>query len=123
MFSLIVFTGDSTFKTEMPKNVTQGGGYIRFIKSQTEHRLSDAEVQHVVEKIGSGRLAASFRTHREHTAHVKEIVARNKSKPRCPKCQGEMVKRIVKRGQNAGKEFFGCKKFPMCRGLSNFIAD
>jgi len=117
VFSLVVFVGDSTFKTEMPKNVTQGGGYIRFIKSQTEQRLSEAEVQDVVEKIESGRLAASFRTHREHTAHVKEIVARKEGEPRCPKCQGEMVKRIVKRGQNAGKEFLGCKAFPKCRGV------
>jgi hypothetical protein len=115
--SLVVFVGDSTFKTEMPENVTQGGGYIRFIKSQTEHRLSDAEVQDVVEKIESGRLAASFRTHREHTAHVKEIVAQKVGEPRCPKCQGEMVKRIVKRGQNAGKAFLGCKTFPKCRGV------
>ncbi len=117
VFSLIVFVGDSTFKTEMPKNVTQGGGYIRFIKSQTEQRLSEAEVQDVVEKIESGRLAATFRTHRAHTAHVKDIVARKEGEPRCPKCQGEMVQRIVKRGQNAGKEFLGCKTFPKCRGV------
>src|SRR5690554_790481 len=75
VFSMIVFVGDSTFKTEMPKNVTQGGGYIRVIKSQTEQRLSEAEVQDVVEKIESGRLAATFPTHRAHTAHVKDIVA------------------------------------------------
>jgi restriction system protein len=117
--SLVVFVGDSTFKTEMPENVTQGGGYIRFIKSQIEPRLSDAEVQDVVENIGSGRLTASFRTHREHTAHVKEIVARKENEPRCPKCQGELVKRIVKRGQNAGKEFLGCKTFPKCREVLN----
>lgn len=117
VFSLIVFVGDSTFKTEMPKNVTQGGGYIRFIKSQTEQSLSEAEVQDVVEKIESGRLAATFRTHRAHTAHVKDIVSRKEGEPRCLKCQGEMVQRIVKRGQNAGKEFLGCKTFPKCRGV------
>lgn len=117
VFSLIVFVGDSTFKTEMPKNVTQGGGYIRFIKSKTQQRLSDAEVQDVVEKIESGRLAATFRTHRAHTAHVKDIVARKEGEPRCPKCQGEMVERIVKCGQNAGKAFLGCKTFPKCRGV------
>ena len=117
MFSLVAFVGDSTFKAEMPKNVTQGGGYIRFIKSHTAQRLSEAEVQDVVEKIQSGRLAASFRTHREHTAHVKDIVARKDSEPRCPKCQGKLVQRIVKRGQNAGKEFLGCKGFPKCRGV------
>lgn len=117
MLSLIVFVGDSTFKTEMPENVTQSGRFIRFIKSQTAQRLSPAEVEDVVEKIESGRLVASFRTHREHTAHVKEIVALKESEPRCPKCRGEMVRRIVKRGQNAEKEFLGCKTFPRCRGV------
>lgn len=88
MFSLVVFVGDSTFKTEMPENVTQGGRYIRFIKLQTERRLSDAEVQDVVEKIGSVRLASSFRTDREHTAHVKKIVARKERESRYPKMPG-----------------------------------
>ncbi|UDL06109.1 nuclease-related domain-containing protein [Marinobacter sp. CA1] len=115
--SLVVFVGDSTFKTEMPNNVTQGGGYLRFIKSHSEELLSEAEVREVVEKVESGRLAASFRTNREHVAHVREIVARKEGELRCPKCRGEMVKRTVKRGDNAGKEFFGCKAFPKCRGV------
>ncbi|MCG8519931.1 MAG: NERD domain-containing protein [Pseudomonadales bacterium] len=115
--SLVVFVGDSTFKTEMPTNVTQGGGYLRFIKSHSEELLSEAEVREVVEKVESGRLAASIRTNREHVAHVREIVARKENEPQCPKCRGEMVKRTVKRGDNAGKEFLGCKAFPKCRGV------
>ena len=117
VFSVVVFVGDSTFKTPMPENVTHGGGYVRFIKAQTEQRLSDAEVHKVIQAIESGRLAATFGNHRKHVAHVKEIVARRESVPRCPKCQGEMVKRTVKRGENIGKEFFGCKAFPKCRGI------
>ncbi|MDC0663588.1 nuclease-related domain-containing protein [Marinobacter sp. SS21] len=115
--SLVVFVGDSTFKTEMPGNVTQGGGYIRFIKSHSEVVLSEGEVREVVERVESGRLAASFRTNREHVAHVREIVARKEREPRCPKCEGEMVKRVVKRGENVGEEFWGCKGFPGCRGV------
>ena len=37
--------------------------------------------------------------------------------PLCPKCNGEMVKRMSKKGKNAGKEFLGCKDFPNCRGV------
>lgn len=115
--SVVVFVGDSTFKTAMPENVTHGGGYVRYIKAQTEQRLPDVEVQKVIEAIESGRLEATFRNHRKHVAHVKEIVAKKNSEPRCPKCQGNMVKRTVKRGENIGKEFFGCKGFPKCRGI------
>jgi len=35
----------------------------------------------------------------------------------CPKCNEPMVKRISKKGDNAGKEFWGCSKFPKCRGV------
>ncbi len=100
----------------MPENVTSGGGYIRFIKAQKAKRLSDVEVQTVIETIESGRLAATFGNHRRHVAHVKEILAKKESEPRCPKCKGAMVMRTVKSGQDAGREFWGCKMFPRCRG-------
>lgn len=34
-------------------------------------------------------------------------MAKKEGEPRCPKCQGELVQRAVKRGANAGREFFG----------------
>lgn len=35
----------------------------------------------------------------------------------CPKCGSLMVMRIAKQGANAGKSFWGCAKFPQCRGI------
>ncbi len=74
--SVVVFVGDATFKTEMPANVTRGGGYLRFIKGHTEQALSAEQVREVVETIASGRLKASLKTHRAHVKHVREITAR-----------------------------------------------
>jgi len=34
----------------------------------------------------------------------------------CPQCGSPMVKRTAKRGANAGQAFFGCIKYPACRG-------
>ena len=34
----------------------------------------------------------------------------------CPRCQSPMVKRTAKRGTHAGGEFWGCPKFPNCKG-------
>ncbi|RMJ04229.1 Nuclease-related domain protein [Marinobacter litoralis] len=121
--SLVVFVGDSTFKTPMPANVTHGGNYIRFIKSYTEDRLTESEVTSVFDAIESGRLAATFKNHRQHTAHVKRIVAKKENEPKCPKCHDSMVKRTVKRGANVGNEFLGCKAFPACRGILNLKAE
>ena len=39
--------------------------------------------------------------------------------PRCPKCSAEMVRRRAKTGQHAGSEFFGCSRYPACRGIRN----
>ena len=36
--------------------------------------------------------------------------------PDCPKCGTPMVRRKARRGSNAGGEFWGCKRYPGCRG-------
>lgn len=36
--------------------------------------------------------------------------------PYCPICQGRMVKRKARRGENAGKAFWGCTHYPECKG-------
>ncbi len=35
----------------------------------------------------------------------------------CPKCGSPMVLREARKGQHAGKKFYGCSKYPDCRGL------
>lgn len=80
IFSLVVFVGDSTFKTPMPDNVTQGLGFIRFIKSHTSVVLTTVQVQTLVEEIALGRLKPTWRTHREHLKHVQGIVERKQRK-------------------------------------------
>lgn len=37
--------------------------------------------------------------------------------PLCPICSDEMVKRVARKGKNAGKSFWGCSQFPNCRGV------
>src|SRR6187551_626355 len=36
--------------------------------------------------------------------------------PRCPWCEGEMTKRTVRKGPQAGSQFWGCSSHPRCRG-------
>lgn len=75
IFSVIVFVGDSTFKTEMPENVTYGKGYIRFIKSKKQQVLTEFEVYDITRKIKSGRLVPSFKTNKEHVKNIKIILS------------------------------------------------
>lgn len=39
--------------------------------------------------------------------------------PTCPRCNGEMVERIAKKGARQGQPFYGCAQFPKCRGVVN----
>lgn len=95
LHSLVVFVGDSTFKTDMPNNVTYCGGYIRYVKSKQEPVLAETRVKEIVQKIEQGRLVPSFMTNRDHVRHVKKIVAdkAQKTEPSCPKCGGSMINR------------------------------
>jgi ssDNA-binding Zn-finger/Zn-ribbon topoisomerase 1 len=36
--------------------------------------------------------------------------------PNCPKCGKPMIKRMAKRGQNAGNAFWSCTDYPRCNG-------
>ena len=113
-FSVIVFIGDSTFKTPMPDNVTYGLGYIRYIKSKTNNVLDNEQVNEIVQKIEQGRLQSSLKTNIAHARHVKSIV-NDKQNYKCPRCGSQLVLREVKKGPNRGETFFGCVNFPRCR--------
>lgn len=119
--SVIVFVGDSTFKTEMPENVAYGGGYARYVKSKKTPVLTESQVIEITNRIEQGRLAPSYKTNRKHVRHVKNIVAdkENNNIPSCPKCGGSMILREAKKGENIGKKFWGCTKFPQCKGIVN----
>jgi len=119
VFSVVVFVGDSTFKTEMPENVTSGTGYIKYIKSKGQVVLTEAEVKDITSKIEAGRLKPSLKTNREHVKHVKTIVEKKENTQSCPKCGSSMVIREVKKGKNIGNKFWGCSSFPKCRGVVN----
>ena len=120
IFSVIVFVGKSTFKTEMPINVTYPSGLIHFIESKTHKVLSQNEVERVISMIKSGKLSKSFKTHREHVKHVKNII-KEKGNTNCPKCGNVLVLRIAKQGVNKGNKFYGCSNFPKCRYTLNAL--
>jgi len=117
VFSLVVFIGDSSFKTAMPENVVYAGGYIRFIKRKTQPLLSESDVLEVCRKIQSGRLKPSLKTHREHVKHVTSIIEQKQQTDdnACQQCGKPMVLRKAKSGTNQGNEFWGCSGYPKCR--------
>lgn len=47
------------------------------------------------------------------------IMPSSSSSIRCPSCGASMVRRTARKGRNAGKQFWGCTKYPACRGTRN----
>lgn len=118
LHSVIVFVGGSTFKTPMPANVTEGIGFIRYIKSFREPVFSEAEVAALLRALQEGRRAPTLATHREHVQNLKR-----RSDPtaerKCPKCGSPMLIRTLKTGPKAGQQLWGCSAFPKCRTLQS----
>jgi len=118
LYSVITFVGGSTFKTEVPANVTQGIGFIRYIRSFQQPVFSEAEVDAMLQTLQTGRRAPTLATHREHVQNLKR-----RSDPtaerQCPKCGSALLIRTAKSGAKAGKQFWGCSTFPKCRTMQN----
>jgi restriction system protein len=108
--SVVMFWSECEFKTPMPPNVLDRG-YSAHIKSKTEVLFSDEEVDQICEAINSGRLPKGWNTRRQHLNSLKE---RFSSGTVCPKCGAELVLRTAGKGPNAGKQFYGCSRYPSC---------
>lgn len=68
---MTTFIGGSTFKTNVPANVTEGIGFTRYIKSFQQPVYSEAEVNAMLHANQTGRRAPTLATHREHMQNLK----------------------------------------------------
>lgn len=131
LHSVVMFWGETTFKTEMPANVLDKG-YTSYIKSKSNVVFSDDEVDEIVEAIQSGKLPRTWATRKQHISSLKERHSKQDERPEavvtpppsvvtdeplCPICSCPMVKRSAKRGANAGNQFWGCSRYPGCKGI------
>lgn len=116
--SVIVFTGDSKFKTSLPDNVTKSGGFIRYIESFREPVLSFEQVDDVLNTIQAIRFEPFLATSRQHIKNLKAAHSASSCEPSleqgCPRCGSLMVLRAAKRGSSAGASFLGCSAYPKC---------
>jgi restriction system protein len=110
--NLVVFTGQCTFKTEMPRNVVLGVRQLsRLIRSRTDRVMSDQEVVRVIAGIAAQRLEPGRDTDRTHVRNVEEYVRRRSTG--CPRCGSPMIERA---SRLTGKRFLGCSQYPRCKG-------
>jgi restriction system protein len=68
---VIVFTGDSTFKTELPRCVCTLSNFTDYIESFRAAVLSDREVSEICSKIENHRLVPNSSTQRTHVQYLR----------------------------------------------------
>ena len=114
IISVVVFVGDSKFKTVMPYNVMELRDFLPFIRSHTEEIISSENVERFFQILSSPEQNIST-SQLEHVANVEQ----NKQYPLCPRCGKSMVLRTARKGSGAGTEFWGCSGFPNCKATKN----
>ncbi|MDD5706944.1 MAG: restriction endonuclease [Kiritimatiellae bacterium] len=62
-------------------------------------------------------LVQSLRTPTNHPSPAAPSRPSASVAPACPLCGSPMALRTAKRGPNAGYQFYGCTKYPACRGI------
>lgn len=113
--SVVMFWGESQFKTPMPANV-MSSGYATYIKAKTSVLFTDEEVEQTVGALQSGRMPAGlFKGLETRRVHLESLKERHSSTTQCPKCGSALIERTAKSGSRAGLRFLACTAFPKCR--------
>ncbi len=114
--SVVVFVGDSRFKTEMPANVVHIRDFVRHIKTYQAPIIQDNQVPEIVEVIREWGAAVNDEQKRQHVKNLRRNhrpVSLDAESPACPRCGETMVFRTSRKD---GSRFWGCPGYPECRG-------
>lgn len=80
-----------------------------------ENRMLEAQMQSQLEGFKqTGGFSENMTAERLQT---RKNQAAKAEAPVCPECGAPMLRRMQKRGQNQGREFWGCSNYPQCTGI------
>jgi restriction system protein len=95
------------------------GGFVVTSGTFTDEAKRFAEGREI-ELINGEQLAGAIRQQaaapRIEPTAVSSAAPPAQAQPTCPKCNAAMVLRTAKTGSRAGESFWGCSRFPECRG-------
>lgn len=79
-----------------------------------ENKILQAQIQNRLEKFRqTGGFTENMTVER---LEARKIQAKENGAPLCSKCGKPMLKRVQKKGQGQGREFWGCSDYPNCNG-------
>ena len=91
------------------------GGFVVTSGAFTEDARRFAEGREI-ELVTCDQLLAIIREQHPHPAPAKAANPAAATAPSCPQCNSTMVLRTARKGAQAGSSFWGCPKYPGCRG-------
>lgn len=122
---------------EIKKQVIRADQLIAFIKKVNDEKDAENCFEADMEKLAQFFLNLHRECPTDYTEKYRRLIqaAQEETKPEkpqnhaapnasaevpaCPACGAPMVRRRATRGANAGSEFWGCSKYPQCRGIVN----
>ena len=99
---------DRQARDEFVENVFQAAR-LPLLRIPVKHAYSTNELQALLKPYVSSV--------RQEAPALKTAV---EAEPSCPKCGSAMLLRTAKSGANQGEKFWGCSKFPQCRGMQKY---
>ena len=110
---------------EIKKQVIRADQLVSVLKSiKTDLKSKKSEML----KLGNAFLAMNKEDRNEYISKFEKLMEESKAEPNaektddrskekrvCPFCGRDLVLRTAKKGASAGKQFYGCSGFPMCR--------
>jgi hypothetical protein len=124
---------DRFAKKEIKEKVIRADQLINYIKETEKQSKELSSSVKEMREIGEKYLSMNQEERPDYIEKyeelVKELSAEQKeevSEPQetseeliCPRCGSKLVLRTVKKGDNAGNQFYGCSSFPKCRYVKN----
>jgi DNA-binding helix-hairpin-helix protein with protein kinase domain len=116
---------DSQFRQTIEADIEAKARKLRNQLSNGARVLSDA-VQNL-KNLSTTPDAQMSKLHRDRNQlmvdlrYLKERLPVSKAawrtaRPTCPECNARMIRRVLKSGPHAGKRFWGCHRYPKCKG-------
>ena len=117
--SVVAFTGDCDFKTEMPDGVVYSRRAAQFIRSFTTPKIKAHQISQITSAILAWQGTVSEERKDSHVKNLKNrhsAIRADSPSPKCPFCGGDMV---MRHRRSDGAAFYGCRKYPSCKGIVN----
>ena len=126
---------DKFAKKDVKEKIIRADQLVRYIKNSENNgknpKRNIDDLRKYAEwmlSIGTTNTTDYLEKYRKLEREVREAKASEKTTssnsnkqypPICPNCNIQMVKRIAKKGERQGKEFWGCPNWPKCRNIVN----